>query len=82
MTEEEPKCDYCDEKAVKTVHSYADKDGTPTDHYYCEMIKNIILNGELIYHRRKKHQESKISFTVDANIDNFIVVVETYLAFI
>ena len=36
MTEEEPKCDYCDEKAVKTVHSYADKNGTPTDHNYCE----------------------------------------------
>ena len=31
---EEPKCDYCAEKAVKT--DYADKDGTPTDHYYCE----------------------------------------------
>ena len=36
MTEQEPQCDYCGEKAVKTVHSYADKDGTPTDHYYCE----------------------------------------------
>ena len=36
MTEEEPKCDYCREKAVKTVHSYADMDGTPTDHYYNE----------------------------------------------
>ena len=30
---EEPKCDYCAEKAVKTVHAYADKDGTPTDIY-------------------------------------------------
>jgi hypothetical protein len=30
------KCDYCGEKAVKTVHSYADKDGSPTDHYYYE----------------------------------------------
>ena len=36
MTEQEPQCDYCGEKAVKTVHSYADKDGSPTDHYYCE----------------------------------------------
>jgi hypothetical protein len=27
MTEQEPQCDYCGEKAVKTVHSYADKDG-------------------------------------------------------
>jgi hypothetical protein len=27
---EEPKCDYCGEKAVKTVHSFAEKDGTPT----------------------------------------------------
>ena len=25
---EEPKCDYCGEKAVKAVHSFADKDGT------------------------------------------------------
>jgi hypothetical protein len=33
---EEPKCDYCSEKAVKTVHSFANKDGTPTDQYYCE----------------------------------------------
>ena len=33
---EEQKCDYCDDKAVKTVHSFADKDGTVTDHYYCE----------------------------------------------
>ena len=30
---EEPKCG---EKAIKTVHSYANKDGTITDHYYCE----------------------------------------------
>jgi hypothetical protein len=37
MTEEEPKCDYCGEKAVKTVHSFADKDGTSTDRYYCEL---------------------------------------------
>ena len=36
MSEQEPKCDYCVEKAVTIVHSYADKDGTPTDHYYCE----------------------------------------------
>ena len=36
MTEQEPQCDYCGEKAVKTVHNYADKDGTPTDHYNCE----------------------------------------------
>lgn len=33
----EQKCDYCGEKAIKTVHSFADKDGTPTDHYYCEL---------------------------------------------
>ena len=33
---EDPKCDYCGEKAVKAVHSFGDKDGTPTDHYYCE----------------------------------------------
>ena len=33
---EEPVCDYCNEKAVKTVHSFADKDGTPTNNYYCE----------------------------------------------
>jgi hypothetical protein len=36
MLEEEPKCDYCGEKAVKTVHSFADKEGTTTDHYYYE----------------------------------------------
>jgi hypothetical protein len=33
---EEQKCDYCGETAVKTVHSFTDKDGTATDHYYCE----------------------------------------------
>ena len=36
MTEQEPQCDYCGEKAVKTVHSYADNHATTTDHYYCE----------------------------------------------
>jgi hypothetical protein len=36
MVVEEPQRDYCGDKAVKTVHSYADKDGTPTDHHYCE----------------------------------------------
>jgi hypothetical protein len=25
MNEEEPRCDYCGEKAVKRVHSFADK---------------------------------------------------------
>ena len=52
MTEQEPQCDYCGEKAVKTVHGYADNDGTPTDHYFVKnMIKSIILSGELIRHR-------------------------------
>ena len=36
MTEQEPQCDYCGEKTVKTVHNYSDKDGTSTEHYYCE----------------------------------------------
>ena len=37
MTEQEPQCNYCGEKAVKTVDSDADKDlELATDHYYCE----------------------------------------------
>ena len=48
------KCDYCGVKAVKTVHSYADKDGTTTDHYFCEQ-------HDKEYNReRPKHGRSSI----------------------
>jgi hypothetical protein len=53
MIEGEPKCDYCSEKAVETVHSFADKEELQqTTTFVKNMIKSITLSGELMHHKR------------------------------
>ena len=62
MSEQEPKCDYCGEKAVKIAHSYADN-VTLIGHYYCEKHdKEHTLSGELIRHRISSKIQCRLFF--------------------